>query len=638
MARAKPTSVNAPLQREAPAYLNGSAVVEPRRVGGAPVADEGGGRSQPAPPNQNQPASLEAELEAARNRIASLEAELHASQIEANYFSTVLRHIPTIMFALDAEGRFTLSRGSGLREIGLADDEAVGTSALEMYADEPMILASLQRALRGEAFAVETQTNGRHFRVWHSPIVKPGQPPAGSVGVAIDITEAKRLEEQLRCLNAELDARVQQRTRDLEAANARLAQEICERQTASEELERSRQMWQALVHYAPDIIIRVNRSGEIDYVNHPEDERLKSGEFPQGQATDFVDPECRPLAAAALKRVFERGESVTIEVSSTNASTGERQWFECHLGPVHCHDRVESAIVVCRNVTDSRQISEQMARQQAELAHLSRVNTAGEIAATLAHEMNQPLSSIVCQTQGCLQLLRSGKTDVAVLSQHLQEAAAEAFRAAALIRDLRQFVRRQEQQFVHADLNDLVRGAARLAGMEARHRNVVLELQLAVEVPAICVDSLQMTQVILNLLLNGMEAMVETPLEQRLLTLKTSKQGTDRVRVEVTDRGAGLPDDLGVTIFDPFVSTKSTGMGMGLSICRTLVDAHQGEMFAENHPDGGAVVGFWLPIGQAAATPGLHASTPAPFYRASDRPFDAGESSPAVESRPQTSH
>ncbi len=237
---------------------------------------------------------------------------------------------------------------------------------------------------------------------------------------------------------------------------------------------------------------------------------------------------------------------------------------------------------------------EQALTHQAELAHVARLSTMGEMASGLAHELNQPLSAINTYVQGCIRLLKMEKNDPEALINALQLTAQQADRAGGIIRRLRSFVRKGESHKTYTDINHIVNEVTGFLESQLRNNQVTLTLDLEEELPPVLADIIQIEQVLINLLKNGIEAMSgnENP------SIKVSTRLKDNLFVElcVIDSGHGISEDKLKRIFNPFFTTKTSGMGMGLSISSSIIEAHDGKLYAENNPATGARFCFTLPV------------------------------------------
>ena len=229
---------------------------------------------------------------------------------------------------------------------------------------------------------------------------------------------------------------------------------------------------------------------------------------------------------------------------------------------------------------------------QAELARVARVTTMGELAASIAHEVNQPLTAITNNGSACLRLLANRKLDPEVLKSALQEIVADGTRASAVITRIRGFLKKAPTEMCELDINDIIREVLTLAGHELQKNQVLLECQLSGALPRVRADRVQLQQVLLNLVMNGVEAMNGAP--NRTLSLESRTDESGNVLVAVRDLGTGLGSGVD-RLFTPFFTTKTNGMGMGLPISRSLIESHGGRLWATANSPHGAVFSFTLP-------------------------------------------
>jgi two-component system sensor histidine kinase DctS len=244
-----------------------------------------------------------------------------------------------------------------------------------------------------------------------------------------------------------------------------------------------------------------------------------------------------------------------------------------------------------------RKRAEELARQQQEKLQLTaRLVTMGEMASTLAHELNQPLSAIASYTTGCINRLDAGDLPRGELREALGKLAAQAQRAGRVIRRVYDFVRRSEPKRAPCDVNAVVDDAVGLIEADARKQGVRIVQELATELPPVLADRVMLEQVLLNLMRNGMDAMQATEADRRQLVVSTAlAEGS--VLVGVADHGGGIPQEVSAHLFEPFYSTKPEGMGMGLNICRSIIEFHKGRMWVDANPGGGTLFRFTLPLG-----------------------------------------
>jgi two-component system, LuxR family, sensor histidine kinase DctS len=250
------------------------------------------------------------------------------------------------------------------------------------------------------------------------------------------------------------------------------------------------------------------------------------------------------------------------------------------------------------DITERKRARELVRQQQEKLAATARLVTVGEMASTMAHELNQPLSAIASYTTGCLNLLQDGGLPRGELEQALHKTAQQAQRAGRIIRRVHDFVRKREPTRTAVRMNAVVEEAVGFADADARRRRVRVDVALCAEDPELSADPVLLQQVVLNLLRNAMDAMAATPAEARSIRVTTAA-GPEGITVSIADRGAGIPDEVREHLFQPFYTTKAEGMGMGLNICRSILELHGGRVWADQNPGGGTVFSFTLPVARA---------------------------------------
>jgi C4-dicarboxylate-specific signal transduction histidine kinase len=278
------------------------------------------------------------------------------------------------------------------------------------------------------------------------------------------------------------------------------------------------------------------------------------------------------------------------EVIRSDGSIGWHQWVDY---AVYGRDgRIIEFQAIGRDVTDRKRAEE----ADRKLANASRLTLLGELAASIAHEINQPLGAILSNTEAAQMLLDSGDGHVSEIRGILADIHRDDLRASQVIQRVRSLLQNRPSTFQPLDVNDVAREIARFVAPSARRREVDLELDLADSLPAIRGDSIELQQVLLNLALNGMEAMAGIPEDLRRLTIRTRPNGGRMLEVEVVDTGHGIPADLQPRLFQSFVTTRKNGLGLGLSLSRSIVESHGGTISAENNPDRGATFRFFLPI------------------------------------------
>ncbi len=484
------------------------------------------------------------------------------------------------LFAREAK---TLTGGGWWTGVAAADREALRRDWEAAIATRRSLSCEF-RAVRGAE------------ELWLLLQVEPETGARGFVGSLTDITRRKRAELELQGMNQQLEQSVRMRTELLMRANKSLEEQIFERRRTYEELEKSEERWRSLVEEAPDVILVVDRDGRINYINHTQIRNdLEPQQVVSRSVYEFVLDEYHEEIDRVLHTVFEDRKPVTHDVQGSGAA-GDVRWFQSHLAPIQHFGKVIGATAIVRDVTAERRANEELQQTQDRLAQAQRVSMVGEMMAGFAHELGQPLFAISSYIEGCLiRLQREGNVAEEVLDV-LRESIAQSHRAIEVVRRLREFLQRQEIRRAAADLNQIVADAVQLADVGLRKCGVRCKLDLAPGLPQIDVDRIQIMQVLMNLLLNAAEAMAGHGVVEGVVTVRSERVGQEFLICEVSDEGPGLPPGPGDAIFEAFYTTKPNGLGLGLSISRSIVAAHGGRIAAlNNHPDPGARFEIHLP-------------------------------------------
>ena len=254
------------------------------------------------------------------------------------------------------------------------------------------------------------------------------------------------------------------------------------------------------------------------------------------------------------------------------------------------------------DITDQKSAEAETALQRLEIEHLMRVSVLGELSGSIAHEVNQPLTAILSNAQAALHLLGQNSPDLAEIRDALEDIVHEDNRAGEVIHRLRGLLKKGERKMESINVNDLVRSTVRLLHSELIGRDIGLRLDLDRGPFLTRGDSVQLQQVLLNLVMNAMDAMASTPMAQRSIMISTRDVKTGMIDVLVKDRGHGIRSKENGRLFEPFYTTKAHGLGLGLALCSTIIKAHQGKLTLVNGEGGGAVAGFSLPAQQPAVS------------------------------------
>jgi signal transduction histidine kinase len=420
---------------------------------------------------------------------------------------------------------------------------------------------------------------------------------------AIGVQEARLLSEQKR-LARELDLRVAQRTRELAAANEELRREIAERRRMEEKLrEDDTQLKRSEAFLAE--AQRLSSTGSFSWSVAADDHKWSE----QTYRIFEIDPFMRPTVELVFARIHP--EDIARCKEQVERARSDCRDFELefrlqmkdhsvkHVSVVaHAtrdHDGQLEYIGALQDVTERRLSEDALEKVRSELAHVARVTTLGALTASIAHEVNQPLSGIITNASTCLRMLAADPPNVDGARETTRRALRDGNRAADVIRRLRALFGNKGTATESVDLNDATREVLALSSSELQRGGVMVRAELAEDLPIVTGDRVQLQQVILNLLLNGAEAMSGVEDRPRHLVIRTERDDGDEVRLTVQDTGVGFESSNLQRLFDAFYSTKSQGMGVGLSISRSIIERHHGRLWAVPNDGPGATFAFVIP-------------------------------------------
>jgi PAS domain S-box-containing protein len=494
---------------------------------------------------------------------------------------------------------------------GISTEEGSWLSMTHPYDRQGLLNAWRESVRTGQPCQVEhrlrVQATGQYR--WHLARALPVRDANGAVirwyGSCTDIEDQKQVERELRKTRLELEERVAERTTELSSAVVALRDEIAERIAAERALRSSEERFGKAFHSSPDAIAIVRQS---DYRFIEVNERWEAM-FGYSRAE-------------VLGRTYEDLGLVVPSEESEHARTlldasGSLRDYELDVrnkaGDVFrimvVTDTVEMGgeacyIIIIRDITERRRSQALLQEQQRELAHLSRVAALGELSGTLAHELNQPLAAILANARAAERILSTNAPDITELREILKDIAFDDRRAGEVISRLRGLLKKGDLQLRPLRLEDIVEEVTRLLHSELIERRVSVEAHLSPGMPLVLGDRVQLQQVLLNLMMNACDAMADQPATTRKMIIATTLTPEARVQLSVKDSGVGVPPSRLEQIFDPFVTTKEHGLGLGLAICRSIVSAHGGRLWALNNPEKGASVLMVLdPIDNGRAQP-----------------------------------
>jgi PAS domain S-box-containing protein len=364
--------------------------------------------------------------------------------------------------------------------------------------------------------------------------------------------------------------------------------DISERRVAREALQRAAN----LLDQSHDAIFVWEFSGAITFWNRGA-ERLYgfAREEAMGRSSHALLQTAHPQPTPIFEAGLERDGEWSGELTQTTRD-GRTILVESRHALIHDADGRRLVLETNRDITDRKRAEEAMHKAQAELAHVARVTTLGEMAASIAHEVDQPLSGVVINATASLRFLSGPNQDLDEVRDGLQAIARDGRRASDVIGRIRTLARRATTEKGPLDINEVVHEVVALAEPEARRSRAILRTEVTPNLPRIVGDRVQLQQVMLNLLLNGLDAMHAVVDRPRDLVISTAPEANDRVHVAVRDSGSGIDPQVAPRLFDAFYTTKPKGMGMGLSISRSIVEQHGGRLWAEPNDGPGATFHF----------------------------------------------
>ncbi|GAB3473320.1 PAS domain-containing sensor histidine kinase [Polaromonas eurypsychrophila] len=530
-----------------------------------------------------------------RRRVQAQEALIS----ETNFRRAMENSMLTGMRALDLQGRITYVNPAFCQMTGWSEDELVGRTAPFPYwpeQDRETLAARLDDELHGRStpggFEVRIKRkSGAIFdgRMYVSPLIDPRGQQTGWMTSVTDITEPKRVRE-------ELSASYERFTTVLEGLDAA----VSVAPLGSEELLFANKLYRAW--FGGEVAGHMNLIAQAGVPTAvPTEDTLDAVDGLAGLPTDTLT-----TAQTENAEIFVPELGKWLEVRSRYLT-----WVDGRL----------AQMVIATDITPRRHAEEQAALQAERAQSASRLITMGEMASSVAHELNQPLTAINNYCNGMVSRIKGQQISNEDLLVALEKTAKQAHRAGQIIQRIRSFVKRSEPNRSSADVATMVSNAMELADIELRRHNVRLSHYIAARLPPVMVDPILIEQVLINLMKNGAESIAQArrPTARRSVELRVVPKIIDEqsvIEFSVLDSGKGLSPEVMGRLYEAFYSTKAEGMGIGLKLCRSIVESHQGRMQAENLYNGDEVVGcrftFWIPV-TPLLSPALAATeTPSP--------------------------
>lgn len=523
------------------------------------------------------PVQQESRVYAVAHDITDRKAAEDALRAESAFRKAMEQSVLTGLRAIDLKGRMIYVNSAFCRMVGFDEEELLGIDPPFPYWPQEEVDAcrdTLELSLSGQAPAngfempIRRKTGERiEARFYLSPLIDLDGRQTGWLASVTDITEQKRVRAALEATHERFEAVLDGLDSAVFVADART-----------------------------DEILFANRAFKYIHGFDAVGRTARGVAAPQPEWNAYrVDPYL--LTATDLPRELFDGEL-------QHPLSG--RWYYVRE---HATRWVDGRIVrmgIATDITDRKQ-TEEIARQQVEqLQRTARLNTMGEMASTLAHELNQPLAAIANYCAGCVTRMQHGHWKKEDVFGAMQKAKAQAERAGKIIRNIREFVKKREPKRSAVHIAEILDNALGFAEIDAQRMGIRIVSDLETGLPAVFADRVMIEQVVLNLVKNGMEAMGKTPAAERTLVVRTRLLSPYAVEVAVIDRGHGIGEEARERLFMPFYTTKTEGMGMGLNICRSIVEFHDGRLVVDSNPEGGTIFSFTLPTEAASEQTLLH--------------------------------
>jgi PAS domain S-box-containing protein len=420
-----------------------------------------------------------------------------------------------------------------------------------------------------------------------------------------DITESKKAKQTIINLNEQLEEKILNQTRELIETNALLKNKIKELHYSQHQLMEREAKLNSIFNASIEGIITIDSSGIICSVNSAVETIF--GYLPDELVGHSIT-KLMPVSKSKLSPNFKNYLQTQITQFTSRIREVEGLRKDGSVVPLDLSvaeftmDEVRYYTGIVRDVSSRKQQAKQDKDHLEALAHVTRLGLMGEMASGIAHEVNQPLTAISGYTQACLNLIASGTRDLAGFTDILQKTHSEALRAGQIIHRMREFVKSRKIYRSTIHVNPLVQDAASLCAADFKQHNIQIKFELAKNIPAVNVDKVQIEQVILNLIRNSIDSLKELAAgRERKLVIRAYLNDHNRIEVGVKDSGKGIKESERTRVLMPFFTTKTTGMGMGLSISRSIVEAHGGILYFNTAEGKGTTFYFTLPPARTTA-------------------------------------
>jgi PAS domain S-box-containing protein len=375
-----------------------------------------------------------------------------------------------------------------------------------------------------------------------------------------------------------------------------LLTDIEQRRQAEETIRASELDLRLTVNSIPALVNILTASGEIEFTNQPllDYFGMTLEELRGWAGSDVIHPDDLPIVMAAWKHSVETGTQFDLQHRLRRAD-GLYRWFYGRILPLRDQDnRIVRWYSVLADIDDLKRAEETLRQTRSRLAQAAQIATVAELSASIAHEVNQPLAAVVANAHACLRWLSAEPPNLAKAAESAERIVRDGKDAGDVVRRIRALFSRAEAERVALDVNELIAEVVHLLERETAKRHVGVATHFAKDLPPVVGDRVQLQQLVLNLLLNAIESMDSVLDRPRTIDIRSKRRSGNAVLIEIRDSGAGLQDP--DRAFEAFYSTKENGMGMGLAICRSIIEEHNGELWAASSEGSGSTFSFTLPL------------------------------------------
>jgi PAS domain S-box-containing protein len=510
--------------------------------------------------------------------VTAFRASIDQAIYERECTKAILNTVADPLIVLSADHRIQTGNYAFYTMFGVSRDETQGLPLSELgngvfelapFRQQLKEMLAVSPALQPvEVDNVFTVKGQRTLILDAHPLSFPGHSERRILVTFRDITERKQAEAGLRALNDSLEKQVRLRTEELTL----------------------------IIETIPGLVWCAAPDGEFNYLNRRilEYTGTSADAWAHLGWTRFLHPDDVEPSVRAWSNAVTTGQPYDNQFR-LRRSDGVYRWFSIHGQAARdCDDRVTRWYGLLIDICDRKTAEEALRNSQTQLSRATRTATVGEFAAAIAHEINQPLAAVVTNGHACLRWLSAQPPGLAKAQEAAERIVRDGTEAGEVVRRIRALFKHAPLEKIELDLNEVIAEVLHLLSGEIAKRRVGVETELTDDLPAVIGDRVQLQQVVFNLLLNGIEAMDPILDRPKKLCIRTTQENPETALVKIQDSGVGLEDS--EKIFEAFFTTKGNGMGMGLAICRSIIDAHHGRLWAASAEGSGTTFSFTLPV------------------------------------------